>query len=375
MKRLCKITAVTLVTAFLFILACFPASAAGGGIVEDDYGYWNSSYFVPSPNFPNAESLPYGNDTLVYELYMLMEYNGVDVWYAYRFYLKNDLYSGTGVSAFNGATTCFVGNSSGNFEAFVASPSTVYYENFSFLENSPTTGGDYYSFSELKTAPYYKTKDGKTYNFVVVSGSYTSGMEYDKYSTQIWGNAPVYYGGRDLKSLVQSGLIDDAPSDELPAYNYLWCLTDTIKTYPTSGDLALIQNEKNNENLNNKIDRLESNVITRFEKVNDSINKGFSSVNQAITDAVDDLINAGSDMPTLDTNNDWMNDSLTKVNEWVSQLEAFEQQMNAAQEENSSNMAQAKTFLNGFFEVVPGGVIAALTLFLVMIVVVKVVGR
>lgn len=374
MNRVSKIIAVTLVTAFVFIMACLPASAVDR-IVEDDYGYWNSSYFVPSPNFPNAESLPYGEDTLVYELYKRIKYDGVDAWYAYRFYLKNDLYTGSGVSAFNGATTCFVGNGSGNFEAFIASPSTVYYENFAFVEDSEVTGGDYYSFSELKTAPYFKTKNGKTYNFVVVSGNYTSGMEYDKYSTQIWGNAPVYYGGRDLKSLVQSDLIDDAPSDELPAYNYLWCLTDTIKTYPTSGDLALIQNEKNNHNLNNKIDRLESNVITRFEKVNDSINKGFSSVNQAITDAVDGLLNAGSDMPTLDTNNDWMNDSLTKVNQWVSQLEAFEEQMNDAQEENSSNMAQAKTFLNGFFEVVPGGVIAALTLFLVMIVVVKVVGR
>lgn len=80
-------------------------------------------------------------------------------------------------------------------------------------------------------------------------------------------------------------------------------------------------------------------------------------------------------MPTLDTNNDWMNDSLTKVNEWVSSLEAFEEQMDAAEEENSENMAQAKTFLSSFFSKIPKGIIAVLTLALVMIVTVKVVGR
>lgn len=374
MKRLCKITAVTIVTAFLFIMMCFPSYAVDYAWSED-YDYWNSAFFVPSPDYPNADSLPYGKDTLIYEVMVRCRLEGYDGWKIHRFYLNEDLYSGSDVSAFNGSTVCFVADRNNNFEGFVASNSTVYYQSYLYFQTFGT-GSNVYSFNNVTKAPYYKTKDGKTYNFYVLRGTLASSdSDYDKIFASVRGNAPCYYGGRDLQSLVESGLIHNAPSDELPAYSYVWCLTGSTRSYPTSGDLSSIQNAKDNEQINNRLETLESNVVQGFDKVNDSVNQGVTKIQQAIDNAANNILNAGSDMPSLDTDNEWMNDSLTKVNEWLSTLEEFDKQMDAAEEENAENMAQAKTFLTSFFSKIPKGIIAALTLALVMIVAVKAVGR
>lgn len=373
MNKTVKRIAVTFVTALLICGVSLNAFAIEYAWAEE-FDYWNSSYFVPSPDFPNADSLPYGKDTLVYEIYMRVQVEGYNGWKVHRFYLKKQLYSGSGVSAFNGSTTCFVADD-GKFEAFVASESTVYYQTYLYFPVFGR-GENVYSFSNFTQAPYYKTKDGKTYNFIVVSGDFASSdSDYEKFFASVRGNAPCYYGGRDLKALVQSQLIHNAPSDELPKYTKVWCLTSSLRSYPTSSDLSLIQNAKNNELLNDRLDTFDSNVVQGFESVNNSINNGVTQVQQAIDNAVDNIINYGSEMPTLDTNNDWMNDSLTKVNEWVSSLGEFKEQMNEAKEENSENMEKAGSFLSGLFEVIPKGIIAVLTLGLVMIVVVKVIGR
>ena len=151
----------------------------------------------------------------------------------------------------------------------------------------------------------------------------------------------------------------------------------------------LVSNESNwsyNYGYETEQERQEAIEQSRYDEQNRIIQEGFTQVIQSINDNnialieaqhenVDRILNAGSDMPVLDTDNNWMNDSLTKVNGWLTEIGAFESQMEAAQVENSENMAQASTFINGFFGVVPTAIIAGLTLLLVIIVVVKLVGR
>lgn len=88
-----------------------------------------------------------------------------------------------------------------------------------------------------------------------------------------------------------------------------------------------------------------------------------------------EIMNAGADEPTLDINNDWMDDSLSKVNGWLDDLSGFEQQMISNREDNADNLSRAGTFLSDFFSSLPASIIAAMALCLVVIVVVKIVGR
>lgn len=357
--KLKSILAVTVVTA-LFISLFSVNVYAAETIVEYDFDYFNSSYFVPSPEYPNAEALPYGTNTLIYELYQRSQIRDADnnTTYAlivHRFFLDKITYNGPYVTAFNGATTCFVSNNSGDFESFVASTSTVYYQRYIYAPQIKD-GVDVYYFSPVEKAPYYKSKDGQTYNFKVLSGKWGSSSTLLNYCG-VAGNYEVLYGGRDLPALISSGDILDAPSDELPAYTSIWHYVGYRRSYPTSGDIANAENNKNNQ------------------QVIQHINEGVTGIVNALSQNADAIINAGSDIPSLNTDNEWMNDSLTKMNEWLSQMNDFKQQMDDSAEENASNMAQAKSFLTGLFDVIPPSIIAVLTLFLVMIVVVKVVGR
>lgn len=174
-------------------------------------------------------------------------------------------------------------------------------------------------------------------------------------------------------------------------------LTASAPFYPadsTSGQVykipsPLVSNESNwtyNYGYETEEERQEAIEQSRYDEQNRIIQEGFTQVIQSINDSnialieaqhenVDRILNAGSDMPELDTDNNWMNDSLTKVNGWLTEIVAFESQMEAAEVENSANMAQASNFINGFFGVVPSAIIAGLTLLLVIIVVVKLVGR
>ncbi len=363
MKKLfCFFLAVML----LFISMSVPAAAA-----DTDYNYRENGYFIPSPEYPNAESLPYGVETLVYDIEC--PYSNYTVFY--RFFLKKDLYTGSEVSAFNGSTTCFVSNGypTGNYEAFVASQSPVYYQRYYIYNDGSVT------FNAVNNAPYYKTKNGLTYNFVVLSGSFDSSGSNGKYLGRVYGNAPTYYGGRSMRSLVESNLILNAPSDELPAYTSYWFNTNYHYSYisasvASSIDLEAALNAGQNIT-NEKIDNINDSMVEGFSKLNDSINHGATQIAGAITDAAGEIINAGSDLPTLDTDDSWMKDSITKMDEWLSQLNDFEKQLEENKAENSENMAEAKTFVNGFFNIVPTPIVACMGLVLVIIVVVKIVGR
>ena len=88
-----------------------------------------------------------------------------------------------------------------------------------------------------------------------------------------------------------------------------------------------------------------------------------------------EILNIGNDGSTLDTDNGWMDDSLSKVNGWLDDLSGFESQMSANRADNAENMQEAGYFLSDFFNSVPAALIASMALCLVVIVVVKIVGR
>lgn len=257
MKRLLSLFSVLLCFVFLFDLCLISSYGAEFEIL--DYDYQSNGYFIPAPDFPNSESLPYGTDTLIYEIHV-PAYNGV----AYcRFYLKKDLYNGSEVSAFNGATTCFV-TENGKFEAFVASPSTVYYQFYYILDD-----GSCY-FDEVLKAPYYKTKNGKTYNYVVFSGNYANDT-VGYYDGTIVSNASCYYGGRDLKSLLDTDLISQAPTDELPAYTSTWFITAYTMSYIPASVASNIDLEASLQSGNQLIVDSVSELKVTMQSVNDSV--------------------------------------------------------------------------------------------------------
>ncbi len=360
-----KLLAVALVTAFIFISMFIPASAASDASFWD---YYNEGYLVPSPDYPNRESLPYGDDTAVYEFKKHYSDSEAEV---YRVYIRRDLYSGSEVSAYNGMSIVFVDNKTGtypNFEILMTSPATIFTQSFRYNYSS----GSITYWSSVNTVPYTKESNGKIYQFGVKTGQISNSGVIGKWSGVVAATDPCYYGGRDLKSLVTAGILSKAPSDELPAYSGVYHLTAQTMSYPTSNDIS-------SKAIANSIDESNAKVIAEIKAQSQqqitAINNAASKIEGAITEAVDDIINAGSDMPTLDTNNDWMNDSLTKVNDWLSQLEDFEKQMDEAEADNAENMQQAKSFVDGFFSAVPGPIIAALTLILVVLVAVKIVGR
>lgn len=297
MKRLYKITAVTLVTA-LFILG-----SSLNAFAVDTYMFVTQSY-------PDSESLIYGTNTIVVDI-NLFEDSSDDVFSRYqlnsgsRYWIQQSYSGGKYV-----------------YSLFLLSNSLIY--------NYAVSREDAWNDTARSV---YSTTNAFGYNYMYVE-------EVSFYDDDVF--------------ICNATMNSNRPSNASIGSGYTEFTNIHVISYPSA---SYLQN------------------IKEFEKLHAEMSEGFSSVNNAITQAVDDIINAGSNMPGLDTDNSWMNDSLTKVNEWVSSLESFEEQMDAAEEENAENMANAKTFLSSFFSKIPKGIIAVLTLALVMIVAVKVVGR
>lgn len=349
MKRANKIIAVTLVTAFIFISMCFPASAA------TEYGVYGQGGFEPPFN-----SLITEEDVCIF----IPTYISSDGVYIGRYYhfpstckVRLIIYQTDSSSSFyhyafqvnSGSDDSVSYYWSGNTAVKWRSDVSMWYGETVDCTYSEDVGSYGTAITLFQSTNKYIDNDGTFHSYVVDIDGYDSSW-YSDHSLFDWypQSGISYY----VPTPLVSGLDDWA-------YNYGY-------ETPEQEQEAIEQSRYDAQN------QLISEGFTRMEG---AIINAANQIEQAITNAAGEIINAGSDMPTLDTNNDWMNDSLTKVNEWVSQLEAFEEQMKAAEAENSSNMAQAEAFINGFFEVVPKGIVAALTMFLVMIVVVKAVGR
>lgn len=276
-------------------------------------------WFFPTDDYPTSSSLIYGPDTLV-----------IDINY------------------------------------YADAPQTLYYrfqassDSIFWVTENYANGKYNYILNICSNNPIYSYTVRRDNGYDGVTTAFSKGSSY---GYEYW-----YYEAVSLSGVIPFDCFStknyQTPSN-LSLGSGVSLVKNIIQVYPSATDIQNIEN----------YDKLSNQLKENFTSIDNRLEEGFASVNQGITQAVNDILNAGSDMPTLDTDNSWMNDSLTKVNEWLSTLEEFDKQMDAAEQENSENMAQAKSFLSSFFSKIPKGIVAALTLALVMIVAVKAVGR
>lgn len=369
MNKFKKIVAVTLVTAFCIVSMCPSASAVTVNSDFEYFDYINNGLFVPSPEYPNAESLPYGGETLIYEIPKKVD-GGVEF---YRVYIRKDVDLGSTYSIWNGTTALLSRTLNpvvNDFNFQFVSKAPIYYQKFTVLDASPSS----FEFTSITRIDGGNVYNGVTYPSMSIQGKLngTSSVSVGQFMPQTLSNSSPMIGGR---------IADPTTVYSIPSYERFDYIQSTDSgsfymnpgnfRYPSSSDLQSMRDKVTNDKLDGIQDSIDSgvqNIVDSFTVVSDEI-KG------AINEGVSDILNAGQELPSVDTNNDWMNDSVTKVNEWLSQLEEFEEQMQGNLEENQQNMDSAREFILSFFQSLPVGLITGLSLGLVMIVVVKLIGR
>lgn len=370
-KTIKNLIAVTLVTAILVSCLFVPASAAS--IVP------TSGYFGADSNYPNPDKLPYGGTSVLVETNKCF-YNsdnqkyGYFLYTVYRFCMSADSKYTVSIRDDGGyKAVCF----------YFFSNDPIYYAEYSYEANAYVTNFKQLSSGQYNTSntsfPYFSKSSYHTYTCVygtLWSSSTLSDMFvnsnkapissslaldevtcFDNTSYTSWFNfASAYtyhhflsdYGSRTYFIFRDGNGVNFLHSDSSYYHSLI---------YPTLTDVS--PNDKD--------------IIV--SEINANNDKNAAEIKEAIANAVTEIISAGEDLPTLDTANDWMNEALTKVNGWLDSLDDFNDQMDDNLAENEGNLANASSFINGFFDIVPAGIVAALALVLVMIVVVKVVGR
>ena len=343
-----KIIAVTLVTALCLLTCAVPASASSTVYWSN---YVNDGLFVPTPSVPDSSSLPYGSNTQIIELY---DYTSSNTWLVYRFYFDAS-YSAN--SSLNKPSFAFSTNRS-TFKgiAFIDSKSPVYFENYWYSTDDYIV--HYYNnFNEYRTgfttvAMSLNTKLSGTPEV----GYFHSGIITNK-NTMPWNGQQLSFSDYQKKTSDIISFLNNKYNVGFNNIVYTW----TTRQYITPSQANKIANDE---------------AFRHVEKVvQDSVNNAKKEILTEIVNSADKIVNAGSNAPALNTEQNGLTEVISNLNKWVSDLGAFENQMKSNEAENSENMAQAKGFINGFFSVVPPALIACFSLFLVIIVVVKLVGR
>lgn len=246
-------------------------------------------------------------------------------------------------------------------------------------------GSVYYSGYRYLCAP------GSVYTLYAKITNYT--VKFDLY---IASDSPIYEGACDFRVGLEFSGNAHNYGDPIPGYDYYFhesvslsssasiafCASNTsartvssvsgasivnptILQYPTRG-------EAQHQEMQSKLNEIQSSVHKDVSQAASDIKEG---VSKAAGEVVSGVNNAGSDMPTLNTDDSWMNESVTKMNDWISQVDDFQYQMSRNVVENSSVMAEAHDVIDGFFDKIPTVIIIALSTALIILVVVKVVGR
>ena len=317
-KRFLTVLSIFLVVGIVSPLSAFAADGKGG-------------VFTPTESYPYSETLLWDNDTVVVDINFDDEH--MSTWF-YR---------------------------------YQCSPDSIH-----FIARKAVTGGYSYKLYILSNTPVY-TYVINTSNGYNGSGYYPSnegsigGYSYSTtWELNFVDNSKLIYRSNKMTSVPPSLSLG---SGVVLVDHYIW-------TYPSMSYVqSNEQYSKISQEINDGFSMVDERLDSGFSNVNGAINQGFQDVTGAINNGVTEIIGAGSDMPTLDTNNDWMNDSLTKMNEWLDDMSEFENQLEENKGENAVNMANAGSFLSSFFDTVPVGLICAFTFVLVVIVVVKLIGR
>lgn len=102
----------------------------------------------------------------------------------------------------------------------------------------------------------------------------------------------------------------------------------------------------------------------KVDKLSEDINKGF-----------DDLNNAGSNEPPLDTDISAFQSAIDTMNGWLDQLDQFADTIDMAGQTAHEYISQGTDLITGFLGVAPTAVIALVAFGVVFVVVRKIVGR
>lgn len=343
-----KIIAVTLVTALCLLTCVVPVSASSTVYWSN---YVNDGLFVPTPSVPDSTSLPYGSNTQIVELY---DYTSSNTWLVYRFYFDA---SYTANSSLNKPSFAFATNRS-TFKGilFIDSKSPVYMENY-WYSTKDYIVHYYNNFNEYKTGYTTVSMSLNTkLSGTPEVGYFHSGIITNK-NTMPWNGQQLSFSDYQNKTSDIISILNNRYNGGFNNIVYTW----TTRQYITPSQANKISNDE---------------AFSHVEKVvQDSVNNAKNEILTEIVNSADKIVNAGSNAPALNTEQNGLTQVISNLNKWVSDLGAFENQMKSNEAENSENMAQAKGFINGFFSIVPPALIACFSLFLVIIVVVKLVGR
>lgn len=369
----CKtIMAVTLVTA-LIVSFCIPVHAAGQ--FETVSGTYDKGILPPSPDYPLESNLPYGENTLVYDFYFYTYTQ--NEYFVHRYYLPNVV--NTSATSIEDATpgadyiTCaLIGNSSGQANLVIDTPSSYVEQTFYVDLNNNSIYG--WSAPERKTDMYkLGTEMYPTWN---------SDLNQSNASTILYANSKPCLGGY-LYGPNVTGFNDFIASDVVAKYWFPYTGVYVLQKdaqYYDGKDITTTEPPPTT----NVVDEIggviesefdEQNQIIQegFDSVNNSINQGVTQIDQAIKDGVDDIINAGSDAPTLSLPDS--SEIFDSINGWASELDEFADSLDENKAENQENLKNAGELIKGFFGSMKGGMVAALSLCLVFLVVIKVIGR
>lgn len=281
------------------------------------------NYFTVSPLFPTAEDLPFGSNSIVAEV----RYSE-NTWY--RFYLP---------------AQCFFylqkpsGSSPAQF--VVAMPQLISYASTGTNRGYFHTRNSNYDFGSLQA---FTASQALEDNYVFYTLNLTSYITQSTY--QFFSNYTSYNTGDSWNS--------------------------SLRAYPSdAGNIV----SRVNDNVDREVSSLNAQESRRAATEASQQSRQHADDMTQRSQQHSEIMHAGSDQPTLDTNNDWMDDSLSKVNGWLDDISNFEVQLSNNRVENASNLTAAQNFISGFTSSLPVGVIAALSLVIVMIVVIKIVGR
>ncbi len=317
-KTFLTVLSVILIVGIISPLSAFGADGKGG-------------VFTPTEAYPYTETLLWDNDTVVVDINF--DNDHLSTWF-YRYQCSPDSIHFIARKAVAGGYS---------YKLYILSNTPVY----TYVIN--TSNG-------YNGSGYYPANEGSVGGF-----SYSTTWELS-----FVDNSKLIYRSNKMTS-VPSGL--SLGSGVVLVDHYIW-------TYPT---MSYVQNNEQYSKITDEINKGFSMVDERLNNISSditgAINQGAQEITGAINNAVTEIIGAGNDMPSLDTNNDWMNDSLTKMNEWLDDMAKFEEQLEENRQENAVNMGNAGSFLSAFFDTVPIGLICAFTFVLVVIVVVKLIGR
>lgn len=386
MNNIKKIIAVTVVTAICLFSFMIPSYATDPSIKAGFYEYYGMGILNPSPVYPDTSTLPYGENTLVYDLIQKAN-NGIVV---KRFYLNNSVGSAPFDNLVDGITVALSYSSTLYFHFLVVSPLyPIFYEEMYYLDSDEwqicyTAGPhelEYYTVAngtKLYSANLYGTMSP-------YEGDYYDLITYPLYYRHCSSNSRSYYFNGNA---LTSDNINSIPQDLWDTLDFkdIFVTKPAYRSYPTSA----LRDELMNAELKDSIDNLNTSMNSGFQSIVENNNTNTQAIKDSVKSAAeeisvnvgynisvmkDSLLNAGGDIEGIETDTSWMNDSVTKMNEWLSELQNFEKQLSQNEAENSENMQQASYFLNGFFDNIPTVITAVCGLCLVMIVVVKVVGR